>query len=62
VPGRLDEIVQEHRQILAALREGDAALAEQIVNTHYQNTLERLVRADQVDQQVIGKSRARGGA
>jgi DNA-binding GntR family transcriptional regulator len=62
VPGRLDEIIQEHRDILAALRDGDACSAERIVYTHYQNTLDRLVRADHADTPAINRKPARGGA
>ena len=62
VPGRLDEIIQEHRQILAALRRGDADEAEKIVNAHYQNTLERLVRSEQGETPALSRSRGRGGA
>jgi DNA-binding GntR family transcriptional regulator len=62
VPGRLDEIILEHRQILAALRKGDADAAERIVQTHYQNTLERLVQSDQADSSALGRKQSRGEA
>lgn len=49
LPGRLDEIVREHRQILRALRSRDAVLAEKIMNKHYENTLAWLSRTQQKD-------------
>lgn len=45
LPGRLEEIVQEHEEIIAALRKGDAGNVEKVVNRHYQQTLEWLVRS-----------------
>jgi len=44
LPGRLDEITREHRQILRALRNRDEALAEKTVSKHYENTLTWLLR------------------
>ena len=44
LPGRLDEIAEEHSQLLAALRRRDAALAEGTMGRHYQSTLVWLLR------------------
>lgn len=44
LPGRLKEIVQEHEEIIAALRKGDAGNVEKVVNRHYQQTLDWLIR------------------
>lgn len=41
---RLEEIHSEHQQMLEALEQGDALLAEQIVREHYENTLKWLVK------------------
>ena len=49
LPGRLDEIVREHRQIIFAFKQRDAGQAEQIVTKHYQSTLEWLLRANRRD-------------
>jgi DNA-binding GntR family transcriptional regulator len=45
LPGRFEEIVQEHEEIVAALRKGDASEVEKTVNKHYQQTLNWLLRA-----------------
>lgn len=45
LPGRFEEIVQEHEEIIAAMRKGDAGEVEKIVNKHYQQTLEWLMRS-----------------
>ncbi len=45
LPGRFEEIVREHEEIIAALRKGDASEVEKIVNKHYQQTLEWLIRS-----------------
>ena len=45
IPGRFKEVVREHRQIIAALRKGDAGEVEKIVNAHYNKTLAWLTRA-----------------
>ena len=44
LPGRLDEIAEEHSQLLAALRRRDATLAEKTMGSHYQSTLVWLLR------------------
>lgn len=41
---RLEEIHSEHQQLLDALEQGDALLAEQIIREHYENTLKWLVK------------------
>jgi DNA-binding GntR family transcriptional regulator len=41
---RLEEIHNEHQQLLNALEQGDARLAEKIVRAHYENTLKWLVK------------------
>lgn len=43
LPGRLDQIVQEHRQIVQALAAGDAAAAERFANEHHEITAQRLL-------------------
>jgi DNA-binding GntR family transcriptional regulator len=58
LPGRLDEIAREHRQILRALRKRDAGLAEKTVNKHYENTLQWLVRAQQENGQPDRQAQA----
>lgn len=45
LPGRFEEIVQEHEDIIAALRKGDADAVEKTVNKHYQQTLDWLMRS-----------------
>lgn len=45
LPGRFEEIVREHEEIIAALRQGDAGNVEKIVNKHYQQTLDWLMRS-----------------
>jgi DNA-binding GntR family transcriptional regulator len=45
MPGRAEEIVGEHEDILTALRRGDADAAERAVNQHYRHTLEWLMRS-----------------
>lgn len=45
LPGRLKEIVREHEKIIAALRKGDANEVEKVVNQHYQQTLDWLIRS-----------------
>lgn len=48
LPGRFEEIVREHEEIIAALRQGDAGNVEKIVNKHYQQTLDWLMRSRKV--------------
>ena len=43
LPGRLGQIVQEHRQIVQALAAGDAAAAERFANEHHEITAQRLL-------------------
>ncbi len=45
LPGRLDQITQEHRRIARALAQGDAAGAEWHANAHYEGTARRLLRS-----------------
>ena len=45
LPGRFEEIVREHEEIIAALRKGEASEVEKIVKKHYQQTLEWLMRS-----------------
>lgn len=47
LPGRFEEIVAEHAQIVAALRKGDPSEVERVVNNHYQQTLVWLMRSMQ---------------
>lgn len=43
IPGRLDQITQEHRLIAEALARGDAAAAERFANEHHEGTARRLL-------------------
>lgn len=43
LPGRLEQVFREHRQIVEALAAGDAAAAERFANTHHENTAQRLL-------------------
>jgi len=45
LPGRLDQITQEHRRIARALAQEDAAAAERQANAHYEGTARRLLRS-----------------
>lgn len=45
LPGRYEEIVAEHAEIIAALRKGDPSEIDKIVNNHYQQTLKWLMRS-----------------
>ena len=47
LPGRAEEIVGEHENIVAALRRRDADAVEKTVNEHYRHTLEWLMRSRQ---------------
>lgn len=43
LPGRLSQIVAEHRRIAHALAAGDPAAAERFANEHHENTAKRLL-------------------
>lgn len=43
LPGRVAQVVQEHRQIVQALVKGDGAAAERLANEHHENTAQRLL-------------------
>lgn len=43
LPGRLAQIIQEHRRIAQALAAGDPAAAERFANEHHENTAQRLL-------------------
>jgi DNA-binding GntR family transcriptional regulator len=45
LPGRFEEVVQEHKDIIAALRSGKECDVEAIVKNHYQQTLDWLMRS-----------------
>ena len=45
IPGRLDQITQEHRLIAEALARGDAPVAEQHANEHHEGTARRLLNS-----------------
>lgn len=45
IPGRLDQITQEHRLIAEALARGDAPAAEQHANEHHEGTARRLLNS-----------------
>lgn len=44
LPGRFEEIVEEHAQIVVALRGRDPDVVERVVKEHYQQTLKWLTR------------------
>jgi DNA-binding GntR family transcriptional regulator len=48
LPGRLDQIVEEHRRIVRALAAGDPAAAERFANEHHEITAQRLL--DEVEK------------
>ena len=43
LPGRLTQILEEHRRIVQSLAAGDSAEAERFANEHYENTAQRLL-------------------
>jgi DNA-binding GntR family transcriptional regulator len=43
LPGRLSQIIAEHRRLAQALAAGDAAAAERFANEHHENTAKRLL-------------------
>lgn len=45
LPGRLDQLTQEHRLIALALENGDAAAAEHYANEHHEGTAKRLLHS-----------------
>jgi DNA-binding GntR family transcriptional regulator len=45
LPGRLEQIIDEHRCIAQALAVGDIVAAERFANEHHRNTAQRLLRA-----------------
>ena len=45
LPGRFEEVVKEHKEIIAALRSGNECDVEAIVKNHYQQTLDWLMRS-----------------
>ena len=45
IPGRLDQITQEHRLIAEALARGDAPAAERHANEHHEGTARRLLNS-----------------
>ncbi len=45
LPGRFEQVVQEHTDIIAALRSGNECDVEEIVKNHYQQTLDWLMRS-----------------
>lgn len=55
VPGRLEEAAHGHRDILAAIREGDSDSAERAVRTHILQGGQRLLLA--LDGHVVGEPR-----
>jgi len=46
LPGRLDTVYNEHKEIIAILRKGDALEAERSMRSHYENTLQWLLRSN----------------
>lgn len=44
VPGRLAESVREHREILNAMLEGDAALADELTSRHVERAMENALK------------------
>lgn len=51
IPGRLDQITQEHRLIAEALARGDAAAAEQHAHEHHEGTARRLLSSIEADRE-----------
>ncbi len=45
LPGRIDEITQDHRLIVQTLEKGDVASAERYANEHHEGTARRLLRS-----------------
>ena len=43
IPGRVAQIIQEHRCLTRSLAEGDVVAAERYANEHYENTAQRLL-------------------
>ncbi len=43
LPGRLGQVIEEHRHILRALAARDAVAAERFANDHHENTAQRLL-------------------
>ena len=51
IPGRLDQITQEHRLIAQALARGDAAAAERYANEHHEGTARRLLKSIEAERE-----------
>lgn len=51
IPGRLDQITQEHRLIAEALARGDAAAAERHANEHHEGTARRLLNSIEAERE-----------
>lgn len=51
IPGRLDQITQEHRLIAQALARGDAAAAERYANEHHEGTARRLLNSIEAERE-----------
>lgn len=45
VPGRLEKSIEEHKEILAAIREADATLAEERTSHHIENAMNNMIIA-----------------
>jgi DNA-binding GntR family transcriptional regulator len=45
IPGRLNQITEEHRRIVTALARGDASAAERHANEHHEGTARRLLKS-----------------
>jgi DNA-binding GntR family transcriptional regulator len=45
IPGRLDTVANEHKEIIAILRKKDAIAVEKSMKSHYENTLKWILRS-----------------
>jgi DNA-binding GntR family transcriptional regulator len=55
LPGRLDTVYQEHKEIIALLRKRDALAVEKSMRSHYENTLEWLLKSHFENKQETKK-------
>jgi DNA-binding GntR family transcriptional regulator len=62
LPGRAQEVVREHRAIIAALRKGDAGKAEKTVTEHYRKTLDWLLKSRRKGKPAPTKRRPKRAA
>jgi DNA-binding GntR family transcriptional regulator len=53
LPGRLDQITQEHRLIAQSLANGDTAAAEKYANEHHEGTARRILNSIEKNQRNL---------